>query len=117
MMIELLPDGDVKTTATVLDVSVLPLDFEDRFLWSITVEYRGRNLWAVKHGMHQCLGSDGTWDWESIPSERTDEWLATHRFPLDEALALARGMAAKITFRGITPQEAMERAKEKDDVR
>src|SRR5258708_24235279 len=23
----------------------------------------------------QCLGTDGEWDWESIPSDRSDEWL------------------------------------------
>ncbi len=74
-------------------------------LFTVRVEYRGRGKWAVLHGARRCLGSDGEWDWESIPSEREDDWLATHRFTLEEALELARKHAPRITVNGMTAFE------------
>lgn len=74
------------------EVSCLPRDHPERFAFTVTVEYRGNDLWAVKSGTW-CYAADGSRDPESIPSERTDEWLATHRFPFDEALALAKQIA------------------------
>ncbi|WP_431980041.1 hypothetical protein [Streptomyces qinglanensis] len=98
------PDPTVQPTRYV--VSCLPGDDTDRHLFSIQVEYRGRDRWAVvRHG--QCLTADGFWDWEHVPSERTDEWLAAHRFDVDTALRLAREAAPLITVNGFTVSDAL----------
>lgn len=95
------PEPAVNVTATTYTVSVLPDDNIDHDTYAITVEARGNGLWAVlRH--RWCLGSDGEWEFEPIPSERTDEWLASHRFPLDEAVELARRAAPKVRVNGMT---------------
>jgi hypothetical protein len=110
---------------TEYQVSVFPdemFDSEDMrtaeaaHTWALTVVYRGRGKWAVTQGGHQCLGTDGEWDWEMRPSEREDEWLAAHRFSLDAALGLAREHAPKVTINGRTALDILaklrDRAKE-----
>jgi hypothetical protein len=64
-------------------------DDVDSTIWSLTVEWRGPgDSWAVKrHAM--CLGLDGSWEPEPIPSERDDEYKRTHRFTKQMAMALA----------------------------
>lgn len=48
----------------------------------------GPDLFAV-HYRGYDLSAAGEWDWRPIPSSRTEEWLATHRFrSLDEAVAV-----------------------------
>ena len=51
--------------------------------FGIFIERRGQRdgtiLWAVISG-GAALGSDGRWEFEPLPSSRTDEYLATHRF-------------------------------------
>ena len=44
--------------------------------------------WAVRRDL-DCLALDGTWDHEPTPSDRTQEWLARHRFASAEAAAHA----------------------------
>ena len=102
-------DG-VYARVTSYDVSVWPEGIEciDSETWKLTVEYRGHGKWAVTRG-RSCLGSDGRWDWEVRPSEREDEWLATHRLPLGEALDLARKHAPHVTINGLTATEALAR--------
>ncbi|OPC83038.1 hypothetical protein B4N89_20715 [Embleya scabrispora] len=81
--------------------------------YTIDVEYRGRDLWAVtRHS--RCLGRDGTWDYEMRPSEREDDWLREHRFDLDTALELARAAAPHVTVNGHTVAEALAQAEEAD---
>jgi hypothetical protein len=70
-------------------------------MFALTVERTAPDRWAVRRGQ-RCLNADGGWDWESIPSERTDEWLAEHRFDESTALALARDAAPKVTVNGWT---------------
>jgi len=61
----------------------------DSSIWSLTVEWRGPgDVWAVKH-LSKCYCSDGTWDIEPSPSNRDDEYKATHRFTKHEAMAIA----------------------------
>ncbi|MEV6219851.1 hypothetical protein [Nocardia sp. NPDC051833] len=74
------------------EVSCLPRDHPERFAFTLGVEYRGYDRWAVTH-LGRCYAADGSRDNETIPSERRDEWLAAHRFPFDEALALAKQIA------------------------
>jgi hypothetical protein len=89
---------------TKLDVSCFSLDDEEHGHFSVTVEYRGRDLWAVmRHG--ECLNADGGWDYEMRPSSREDEWLATHRFPMNEAIRRAREIAPTLTVNGWTVED------------
>lgn len=82
------PDLDVGR----FEVSCVPRDHPERAAFTINVEYRGHGLWAVTH-LGRCYAADGSRSPESLPSERRDEWLAAHRFPFDEALALAKQIA------------------------
>ena len=88
---------NVRVEPITYEVTLLPKDYREGYLWTITVEYRGRDLWAVKRN-GECLGKDGTWDWESNPSSREDDpdWLPAHRFGLQEALELANEWAPKV---------------------
>lgn len=87
--------------ATRYEVSLLPEGDVNRLNFTITVEYRGGDCWAVvRH--RQCMNAAGEWSWEPVASEREDEWLAEHRFDLDTALRLAKEQAPKLTVNGMT---------------
>lgn len=75
------------------------------YSYAIEVTDRGDGRWAVCR-MKRCLDADGEWDYEPIPSERTDEWLATHRFDRDTAIRLAREAAPKVKVNGIAAADA-----------
>ena len=79
--------------------------------WSIRVEYVGENRWAVRRGGRVCLSRAGKWGYESIPSERTDEWLADNRFSLDEALEVAKREAPNVVVNSMTPADVIEFAR------
>lgn len=92
--------------ATHYEVSCLPEENVNARHFTLRVEYRGRDRWAVTDG-HDCLSKDGTWSYESIPSNREDDWLAAHRFDLDTALRLAKEAAPKVTVNGYTVADAL----------
>lgn len=94
---------------TRYEVSCLPPDNINAYHFTITVEWRGGDLWAVLHHGY-CLGADGEWDYEPRPSSREDDWLETHRFTLGIALMLAKQEAPKIRVNGHTVAEALRRA-------
>lgn len=105
------PEPTVAPTRYV--VSCFEPDDENGALYNLAVEYRGRGLWAVvRH--RQCLNAKGEWSWESVPSEREDEWLAEHRFDLDTALRLAKEAAPHIVVNGHTAVDAYRRMQEAD---
>lgn len=99
------PDNPI-ARPTEYTITCLPEDNYDGHAWNITVEWRGAGLWAVKRNVH-CLGRDGEWSHEHIPGEREDEWLAEHRFPLDEALRLAKEAAPHVIVNGMTPADLL----------
>jgi hypothetical protein len=80
--------------ATAYAVCVIPEDNINHRLYAVTVE-------RTHH--------TGTWEYEPIPSERTDEWLAAHRFILPTALFLARLAARDITVNGVTVADILAR--------
>lgn len=93
---------------TRFEVSLPPEDDINHPFYTVAVEDRGNDRWAVvRH--RQCLGTGGEWSWESIPSEREDEWLTAHRFDLDTALRLAVEAAPGVTVNGVTAAEALRR--------
>jgi hypothetical protein len=98
------PEARARCTKWV--VNCLPEDDINAPAFELQVAYRGRGLWAVlRHGA--CLSNTGEWDWEHIPSERADEWLATHRFDFNTALDLAKEAAPKVIVNGHTVTEAL----------
>lgn len=96
-------------------VSALPGGGINSSLYSITVEERGQLngqvLWSACW-MGRCLNAKGRWDYEPIPSSRTDKWIAKHRFNLDTALALAKEAALLLEVNGLTVADAVARSKE-----
>jgi hypothetical protein len=100
--------AEVTVEATTLTVNAVPADVPQAYLWELTVERRGPDSWAVCR-MRECLGADGEWWFESIPSERSDEWLRTHRFDLSTAVRLARLEAPKVTVNGLSVADVLAR--------
>lgn len=97
------PEPRVQVTSYT--VSCLP---EGTRHWDLTVTYRGGGRWAVLDGTHR-LSVDSTWDWDYVPDEGRDEWLARHSFDLDTALRLAKERAPHVVVNGITVEQALER--------
>jgi hypothetical protein len=104
---------DVDILATEYQVSILPRDDINRSNWSLTVAYRGRSRYAVMNGPF-CLSRAGKWAYETVPSERRDEWIANHRFDRDEALRLVVEHAPNVVCNGKTAVELLEWLREQD---
>lgn len=100
-----IPAAAVRVTR--YEVCCLPPDHIEAPHFTITVEWRGGDLWAVCR-FKECLGTDGVWDWEPSPSNRTDEWKNAHRFDLDSALALAKDAAPEMTVNGYTVADVLQ---------
>lgn len=94
--------------ATRYEVSLLPLDDRKRRHFTVYVEWRGHDRWAVTDGHGSCLGTDGDWSHESPPAARRDAWLDEHRFDLDTALQLAKATAPTVTVNGFTATQVLE---------
>lgn len=100
------------TKATTYTVCAVPETVQDWMMFAITVEETAPDRWAVRRSK-RCLNANGEWEWESIPSEREDDFLARCRFDLDTALGMARRVAPTLRINGITAaRAAAEWAKE-----
>jgi hypothetical protein len=98
---------------TTYEVTCLPDDPYGGESWSIDVQFAGASRlgkpkppdqwWAVRLRGHWCLSRARTWDVEPLPSERDEDWLAEHRFSLEDALERAKTMAPDIVVNGMTP--------------
>lgn len=86
----LIEAADLLATATSFEIN------RDKFTGGVTVERRqqlsGPDRWAVVDG-RAVLNTDGEWEYEPLPSNRTDEFLLRTRFSLEEALKLGRAVA------------------------
>lgn len=75
--------------------------------FSVRVSLRGPGRYAVVH-MGSCW--DGKeWVYESLPSNRTDAFKMQSRFPLDEAVELARELVDTVRMNGGTWAQWQER--------
>lgn len=90
---------------TTFTVCAVPEDVQEWYVFAVTVEETAPDRWAVRRSK-RCLNADGDWEWESIPSEREDEFLARCRFDLDTALDMAKAAASGITVNGVTAERA-----------
>ena len=95
--------------ASVYMVCALPREHPSFHDFAVTVEWRGSMFpdrldvsWAVCW-RGRCADKHGEWDYEPRPSSRTDEWIASHRFSVDEALRIARALAPDVVVNGWTP--------------
>ncbi|MBY8341985.1 hypothetical protein LXH13_06280 [Streptomyces spinosirectus] len=93
---------------TRYEVSVLPENDINRSVFTIYVENRGDDRWAVVR-RRECMNAKGEWSYELRPSERDDEWLADHRFNRVTALELAKWAAPRIVANGHTAVDAYRR--------
>jgi hypothetical protein len=99
------PDPEVLPVRFV--VSTIPEGHDDRYTYTINVQYRGEGLYSVGHGLAYA-DADGVWSYEPGRSSEDDErdddttldWVAAHRFDLTAALRLARRLAPSLTVRG-----------------
>lgn len=93
---------------TEIEICALPYEDEDAHAFTIKVCRRGPKAWAlIRHG--SCWDKvEKTWDYESVPSERTDEWLASHRYVnMREASEAAKEIAPFLTVNGWTVEQAL----------
>jgi hypothetical protein len=98
-----------QVAVTCYEVSCVPEGHPDRSLWSLTVEVRSPGRWAVlSRGF--CYDADGEREYESIPSERADEFRARFRHSLDDALALAKRIAPTMRVNRFTVADALAMA-------
>ncbi len=56
---------------------------------AVFVEDRGEMAWCVCDGS-LCLNRDGEWEYEPLPSNRDDAFIARTRYSLDEAMTSAK---------------------------
>jgi len=101
----------IYTQPTTYMVGTMPFDNMEAHAFTITVEWRGGDRWAVCRA-GQCATKTGRWSHERQPSSRTDYWKRTHRFDLDTALALAEKLAPKLKLMGKTAEEIIAQQEE-----
>lgn len=81
----IVPDHAV-IRADMLDMAteftVIPLDRKRVGIRVVEVVKRSSDpdAWAI-HSEGHCLAKDGEWEWESLPSSRTEEFLQRCRWP------------------------------------
>lgn len=107
----------VHVLATEYQVTALPIDHNEAHWWSVWVQWRNRvdgvDLYAV------CDASNGSqrnyhfgcheWVWEPRPSERTEDYTASTRFPLGDALVIAKRLCQEIRINGMTAHDIIKR--------
>ncbi|TYB69669.1 hypothetical protein FXF51_05775 [Nonomuraea sp. PA05] len=101
-----IPEPEMRVTR--YEFCCLPEGHIDAPHFTISVEYRGRGLWAVLDGPF-ALDADGRKDYEPRPSSREDDWLATHRFDLDTAKRIAVKAAKVQTVNGHTVADVLQK--------
>lgn len=114
-----IPEPTVTTSRYL--ISCLPENHDERFLFTVQVEYRGNGQWAVINRT-RLLGHDGQWEfgfsWRDGAEPSTDdecdeyekahgEWIAAHRFDEHTALYLAKEAAKRLEYRGYGVAQAL----------
>ncbi|HEX5568071.1 MAG TPA: hypothetical protein VFY14_14280 [Streptomyces sp.] len=94
---------------TRYEVSVLPEGDINRRHYTIYVEYRGNEQWAVHDGF-ASLAVDGTWS-EGLKSYGRYGWVERHLFGLVTALRLAEEAAPGVTVNGVTAAQVLARSR------
>lgn len=103
------PVVDIRVTRYA--ASCLPQDDVNADLFTLSIEERATGRWAVLRGGF-CYDAEGNREYESIPSERADEFKARFRHSLEDALEIARKVAPTMTVNGHTVADALARGKQ-----
>lgn len=75
-------------------------DDVDAVRFAVKVSWRGHGLWAVVRS-GECWGPEG-WKNEASPYHQTPHFLAAHRYPLANAVTIARQLVDGISDNGRT---------------
>lgn len=94
-------------TLSCTEISSMPEDMPERYHFTIEVKRTAPERFAVRWRGDCWNNETHEWDYEHIPSERTDEWKAAHRYSYDEAIRLARELAPTLKTNGRTVHEWM----------
>lgn len=105
-------EGEVTVEPITYEVTAYPFHDINRDLFAIRVERRAENSWAVMLRSACWNRRTKTWDYEPMPSSRTAAFMRTHRFPLDQALAIAREQAPNLTVNGWTLADTIRAAQD-----
>jgi hypothetical protein len=90
--------------------SPIPLDHPDRETWGVAVERAAPRRWAIRNLSHCLNRISGEWEYEPLPSSRTDEWLEAHRWTqLEEAQLIAARVCGSVTWNGTSAEEIAAR--------
>ena len=106
---------ELRTVATSYEVTIWPEDCSgmDSALYCCSVVHSGYGRWSVRRGSASSggpvLGADMEWHYENLPSDRTKQELAEHRFDVVAALAMAREIAPRVEINGLTAEQALAR--------
>jgi len=76
-------------------------DTADSYSFAVRAEYRADGAWAVVHNA-RSLSTSGKLDFDPGADGRTRQYLATHRFDRDTAVARARELTNTLTVNGKT---------------
>lgn len=78
----------------------------DAHHFAIQVSRRSEGRFAIVHGS-QCWNGT-TWEYESLPSHRTEEFIASTRFDRDDAVRQALELVDAIKINGFTWRQWLE---------
>lgn len=114
--------AEVSELVTEWRVSALPLDHQAGRYLAVWVQWRGGDRYCVsiaqdQHPNKVWSRSENDWVWESIPSERSDEFIADTRFSLSEALDIARRIAPNVQVNGLNAADILARDAEREATR
>jgi hypothetical protein len=115
---EVLGIPEVTVRPSSYEVTAYPYQDDYRCDWVITVARRGTDNWTVLRPGGGCWNRrTKMWDYEPMPVNRTAEFKRTHRFPLEDALDIARREALQLTVVGMTLSQAIAWAREEAEAR
>lgn len=98
----------VTVQTTEYAVTAFPLEAPDASSFTLKVTYRGTGRWAIIR-LGECWNKETkSWDYESLPSNREDDWLISHRYDSAEAaIADAKEIAPFLSVNGWTVEQAI----------
>lgn len=79
---------------------VLLIDGRGEVVIDRMLQEDGSYKWAIRDGCRTCFSKKGEWDYESMPSNRPDDWIDTHRFDTFEEASKLAHAAAKVKIDG-----------------
>lgn len=97
----------VHVTLTSMEVSCLPEEHDARPAYTVKIAYRGNGLYAVEH-VRWCFDRDYQRDYNRVPDEGAEEWLARFRFDFETAMKVAERVAHLLIINGRTAEQLLK---------